>query len=614
MAPKEPFTDVDVPTRDGGFYEGYSLPIALISKSIMVALVLWALIWPLGAGGVLSSVNGALLQQFNTFYVLSVGLFAIFLFAVALIPATGRRVLGGPEDTPEFTNFSWFAMMFGAGLGVGLMTFATAEPVGLWGSNPMTVTGEVQGNTPEALQSTYRYTLAHFGFHAWGIYVMVGLSLAYYAFRRGLPLTIRSALTPLFGRFVNGFFGHVLDVLGVVATILGVSVTIGFGVAQFVDGVYSVTGMEWLQTVTEEGAPAPSTVGQITGLVIIMLLSIVSAVSGVGRGIKWLSNINLVLSFLLLLTFIVFGSFLFAMTTYATALIDYLLNFLQLSFAAFSPQSLPDFTAALPSEASGLDEATLAALYAEASANPWGSFASFRDGLPPAAAALDEATLTAIYAAGVDGRLFAWQAGWTTFYWAWWIAFAPFVGLFLARISKGRTVREFVLGAVIAPSMVCWAWMTILGASAIDLELQGVADGAVIAASNSQKLFVSLEAMVPDWLYPLLVIMCVVLILTFLITSADSGILVMNTIMSGGAEETGIFHRIIWGVIMTLVIGTLLVAGGGGLSALQNAMIIGALPFTVVMVLMMLSLAKALWNDGRRERAGMDTALATPAE
>ncbi|MEM7709351.1 MAG: BCCT family transporter [Pseudomonadota bacterium] len=605
MAIREPFTDIEINTRDQGFYEGYSLPIALISKGIMVALVLWALIWPLGAGGVLADLNAQLLNSFNTFYVISVGLFAIFLFIVAAIPATGKRILGGPNEKPEFTNFSWFAMMFGAGLGVGLMTFATAEPVGLWGSNPLTVAGEITGNTEEGLQATFRYTFAHFGFHAWAIYVITGLSLAFYAYTRGMPLTIRSALTPLIGRFANGVFGHIIDVMGVVATILGVSVTVGFGVAQFVDGIYSVTNMEWLQTVTEDGAPAPSTVGLLAGLVIIMTLSVISAVSGVGRGIKYLSNLNLVLSLILLLTFVVFGSFLFAMTTYATALVDYLIHFLQLSFAAYGPQSADAFAASLPDAAATLGDETIAALYAEASSNPWGSFDSFVEGLPEEAAALPPETLTAIYAAGTEGRLFAWQAGWTTFYWAWWIAFSPFVGLFLARISRGRSIREFILGAVIAPAMVCWAWMAFLGGTAIDLEMTGDANGVIVAASNSAKLFVTMAEMLPEWLYGALVIMCVVLIMTFLVTSADSGILVMNTIMSGGAEETGNLHRVIWGIIMTLTIGTLIVAGGGGLTALQNAMIIGALPFCMIMVLMMIALAKALWNDHRRARAGV---------
>jgi len=172
----------------------------------------------------------------------------------------------------------------------------------------------------------------------------------------------------------------------------------------------------------------------------------------------------------------------------------------------------------------------------------------------------------------------------------------------LARISRGRSAREFIIGAVIAPALACFAWMTILGGSAIELELDGTASGAILAARNSAKLFSTLSFMLDGWLSKAIIVMCVVLIMTFLVASADSGILVMNTIMSGGAEETGVLHRIIWGIILTLVIGPLLIAGGGGLSALQNAMIIGALPFTIIMVLMCISLIKALWNDGRRER------------
>ncbi|AEI94208.1 MULTISPECIES: BCCT family transporter [Roseobacter] len=612
MTVKPPFTDLEINTQDSGFYEGYSLPIALVSKIGMVLLVLWALVFPAGAGAILADVNSTLLNSFNTFYILSVGAFAFFLIIVAIIPATGKRVLGTPGQRPEFSNFSWFSMMFGAGLGVGLMTFATAEPLGLWGSNPSVVSGEVTGNTPEALQSTFRYTFLHYGFHAWAIYVVTGLSLAYYAYTRGMPLTIRSALTPLIGRFANGAFGHLIDVLGVVATILGVSVTIGFGVSQLVDGVYSITGAEWMMDTTGD-TPVATKAGLIAALVVIMGMSIISAVSGVGRGVKYLSNLNLVLSLILLMTFVIFGSFFFAMTTYATALIDYLLHFVNLSFEAYAPLAQDAFATAAPAAVQALPAEELSAVYSGAT-NQWGSYAGFTGGLEGAAAALPAADLDAAYAAGEQGRLFGWQAGWTTFYWAWWIAFSPFVGLFLARISRGRTVREFVLGAVFAPALVCFAWMTILGGTAIDLEINGGADGVIIAASNSAKLFVTLEQMLSGGVLQALIIMCVVLIMTFLVTSADSGILVMNTIMSGGAEETGVKHRIIWGVILTLVIGTLLLAGGGGLSALQNAMIIGALPFTMIMVLMVLSLIKALFNDGRRDKAGIGDAAAQPAE
>ncbi|MCY4033039.1 MAG: BCCT family transporter [Hyphomicrobiales bacterium] len=611
MAIKEPFTDLEIRRAQGGFYEGHSVEIAILSKAIMVALVIWALVWPANANGMLGSLNSRLLEDFNAFYIIIVGLFSFFLIAIAIIPQSGKRIMGRPGETPEFSNFSWFAMMFGAGLGVGLMVFATAEPLGLWGSNPALLSGEIAANSEESVLSGYRYTFLHYGFHAWAIYVVTGLSLAYYAYTRGMPLTIRSALTPLFGKLMNGILGHIVDVLGVVATILGISVTIGFGVSQFIDGLYAITGMGWLVEGLGGEAPPPSTVGLLVGLAVIMGLSIISAVSGVGRGIKYLSNLNLVLSIILLLTFVVFGSFIFAMTTYGVAFVDYILHYLSLSFNAFWPLSDPEFDANLPAQAAPFADALRSGAM-----SPWGSFEGFKSGLEGEAAALPEDILMMAYAAGEPARQFGWQAGWTTFYWAWWIAFSPFVGLFLARISKGRSVREFIIGCVFAPALVCFAWMTILGGTAIDLELTGGADGAIIGASNTAKLFVTLGQMLSGVFLQVITVMCVVLILTFLVTSADSGILVMNTIMSGGDQRTGIKHRIVWGVILTLVIGTLLVAGKtsgseDAFEALRNAMIIGALPFTAVMGLMCVALAKALWRDNMRDNY---RSQAAPAE
>ncbi|MGB0958872.1 MAG: BCCT family transporter [Halocynthiibacter sp.] len=598
MSIKEPFTDLQIETQEGGFYHDNNLTIAMISKGIIIGLVLWALMFPANANGTLGSLNGKILEIFNQFYIVIVGFFAFFLLVVAVIPSTGRRVMGKPGEAPEFSNFSWFSMMFGAGLGVGLMVFATAEPLSLWGSNPVVVAGDVAGKTPEAIESAYRYTFAHYGFHAWAIYVVTGLSLAYYAYTRDMPLTIRSALTPLFGKAMNGFLGHVVDVLGVVATVLGVSVTIGFGVSQFIDGVYAITGVEWIMNMAGD-VPKPSKVGLVSGLVAIMALSILSAVSGVGRGVKYLSNLNLVLSLILLGTFIIFGSFMFALSIYASAFIDYILNFFSLSFGAYGPQSAEAFAAGLPEAAKPFAGDLMAG-----ATGPWGSFDGFKSGLTGGAATLDEDTLKAVYAAGNDGRQFGWQSAWTTFYWAWWIAFSPFVGLFLARISKGRTVREFIIGCVFAPALVCFAWMTILGGTAIDLELTGGAAGAITGASQTNQLFATLGQMIDGGFLTALTVMCVVLVMTFLVTSADSGILVMNTIMSGGSQETGIKHRIVWGVILTAVIGTLILAAGENnpMDALKNAMIIGALPFTVVMGLMCIALIKALYRDGMRDK------------
>lgn len=608
MSMKPPFKELEINRSPDGFYKGHSLEIALLSKAIMVALVLWTLIWPVNANGVLGSVNTALLQSFNSFYIIIVGVFIFFLFALALLPQTGKLRLGPEGEAPEFSNFSWFSMMFGAGLGVGLMVFATAEPMGLWGSNPEIVGGTVAPHSQDSVQSAFRYAFMHFGFHAWAIYVVTGLALAYYAYTRDMPLTIRSALTPLFGSALNGFLGHVVDVLGVVATILGVSVTIGYGVSQFVDGVYAITGIEWIMDLSGD-APAPSTVGLLAGLLVIMALSIISAVSGVGRGVKYLSNLNLVMSCVLLLVFVVFGSFFFAMSTYVTAFLDYLLHFIALSFGSYGPQSAAEFAAALPFEA-----APLADQLQSGATNTWGSYDGFVSGLEGDAASLPKEILTEVYAAGENGRQFGWQSAWTTVYWAWWIAFSPFVGLFLARISKGRTIREFVFGCVIAPSLVCFAWVAILGGTAINLELNGDAAGVIKGASNTAQLFVTLGQMIEGGFLTAIIMMCVVLIMTFLVTSADSGILVMNTIMSGGDQEVGNKHKIVWGIILTAVIGTLIFAAdeNNPLDALRSAMVIGALPFTMLMGLMCVALTKALVRDSMRRK--QSPAVGAPAE
>ncbi len=538
---KPPFTAVDIKRSRRGPYRGYSIPIALLSKLLLTALVLWAVLRPAEAKGMLQDINAQLLVHFNHFYIVAVGFFLVFVLLVAIIPASGRRLLGKPGERPEFSTFSWFAMMFGAGLGVGLMVYATAEPLNLWGSNPEIVTGAVSANTAEAVQSAYRYTFLHYGFHAWAIYVVTGLSMAYYAFRRDMPLTIRATLTPLLGRWVNGPLGHLIDILGIVATVLGIAVTIGFGVSQLVNGVSAIAGeqpgMDWLLQAGNNGVAEPSTYGLLAALALIMGLSTLSAASGVGRGIKYLSNLNLLLSMVLIGAFMVFGSFGFALKTYALSLVDYIKHLPELSFVAYS----------------------------------------------------------------VETDIGGWQKSWTTFYWAWWIAFAPFVGLFLARISRGRSIREFVLGAVIAPALVCFLWMTALGGTAIDLELAGTAGGSIIDAATTNKLFTTMGFMFEGEVLLGLTIMCVLLIVTFLVTSADSGVLVLNTIMAGGSINTSVGHRILWGVLVTLVIAALLLAGGGGLEALQNAMIIGALPFTLIMVLMCISLAKALLRDDVRD-------------
>ena len=355
-------------------------------------------------------------------------------------------------------------------------------------------------------------------------------------------MTIRSTLAPLFGKKLEGGWGHVVDITAVVATILGIAQTIGLGLTSFASGVYNITGMEWLVNDGE-----PTTGALLMALAIVMLCSCMSALSGVGKGIKWLSNINMVLSFGLLAFFAIFGATMFAMEMLGKGLFNYIINLPALTFTVF------------PAEGSGS-----------------------------------------------PGE---WQGWWSIFYWAWWIAFAPFVGIFLARISKNRTIREFVLGAIFAPSLMCFLWFTLLGGTAIDLELSGVAEGKIYGTSLTAQLFEVINIMLSSGGAIIMSFLIVVLLLTYLVTSADSAVLVVNTINAGGEPgAAGKTHIIIWSLILTAVIAALLLAGG--LGAIQAAMIVGAVPFSFMMILMGISLLKALIRDDMREKHG----LAEPAE
>lgn len=334
--------------------------------------------------------------------------------------------------------------------------------------------------------------------------------------------------------------GHIIYIVSVIATILGVSVTLGYGVSQFVAGVFNITGMGWLMNA--EGSP--TAIAMIMCLVIVMFLWTLSALSGVGKGIKWLSNINMGLSFFILAFLLVFGSTLFAFQSLFLGIWDYIIALPTMSISVFSGDGVE------------------------------GSVAT---------------------------QLAGWQGGWTVFYWAWWIAFAPFVGLFLARISKGRTVREYVLGAMIVPSIMCFVWFAFAGGTAIDLTLNGGAGDAIVGAGQESQLFAMINFMLSPALATAMSCVIVVLLLTYLVTSADSAVLIINTIAAAGDESPkGRVHIIVWGLILTLVIGGLRLAGG--LGAINTAMIIGALPFSVVMALMGISLIKALWNDARRAK------------
>jgi len=544
MAKKPPLMDLPIQTADRGFYAGFSKDVAITSKILIAALIVWAIAVPEKAAKILGDLNSSLLGTFSSWYIYVVALFLIACLVLALIPSTGRLKLGLEGDAPEFSNFSWFSMMFGAGIGIGMLTFATAEPMYHFATNPNVIMGEATGSTADNVTNAYLWSFLHWGFSAWACYAIVGLSLAYFSYRRNLPLTIRSALTPLFGEGLSGILGHVVDIVAVVATILGVAQTLGFGVEQFVSGLHRIGFGDWL-VVVETGKP--STAGVITALLVIMGASTLSALSGVGKGIKWLSNINMGLSFFLLAFFLLFGSTFFGLSALVEGLFSYIVQLPKLLFTV------------------------------------WTS-----DGVEGSEAA----------------QLAGWQGGWSVFYWAWWIAFAPFVGVFLARISRGRSLREYILGAIIIPSIMCFIWFTIVGGTAIDLTLNGGAGDAISGAGQQNQLFAMLDFMLGSSLAWIMAIIVVVLLLTYLVTTADSAILIVNTINAAGAEKpSGRPHIIFWGVALSLVVGGLLIAGGVG--AIQSAMVIGALPFSLVMVLMCISLIKAIVRDGMRARNGV---------
>ena len=489
---KPPLTDLPIKTADTGFYGGFSVNVTVVSKIIISVLVVWCIFWPVQAGAMLSTWNAAILNNFAAWYIWVVAFFVIVCLGLAIWPTAGRLNLGQDGEKPEFSNFSWFSMMFGAGIGVGMLTWAVAEPIAHFKNNPAVIQGVNSALSQDNVREAYVWSYLHWGLGAWACYAVACLSLAFFSYRRGLPLTIRSALTPLFGKALSGTLGHIIDIVAVVATILGVAQTLGFGVEQFVAGLTRI-GFGGLAT---EDFSA-TTIGIIVALVVIMGASTLSALSGVGKGIKWISNINMVLSILLLGFFIIFGATWFGATAFFIGIWDYLV------------------------------------------ALPWLSFN--------------------VYASdGVEGseafKLAQWQGWWPVFYWAWWIAFAPFVGLFLARISRGRTIREFVLGAMIVPSLMCFVWFAWAGGTAVDLELNGDANGVLLDAANGDKIFAMTAFMlepISQALSWMMAVMIVVLLMTFLVTSADSAVLIVNTINAAGDEGPKARpHILFWGGVL----------------------------------------------------------------
>lgn len=538
-------SDFVVSVEKAGLFKGLNKKVSVGALLIVAALLLWIGLSGKNANAALGTMNNWVTAVFGAWYIYVAAFYLIVCLLLALWPRTGRVRLGVEGEKPEFSNFSWFSMMFGAGLGVGMLTFAVAEPIIHFGLNPDTIKGNASALAADNVRPAMKWAIFYYALTPWAMYGILGMVSAYFAYNRGYPLSMRSGLRPIFGKALSGWLGHLVDIAAIIATISGVGFTIGVGVNQFAFGIYNLTGMDSILDSNSQ----PVVTALLTCLVIIILASTVSAISGVGKGIKWLSNTNMILSFVLLLFFAVIGAgsgaLLFAVKHYFLAICDYLV--------------------ALPMDSLTYNGA----------------------GEPAKVATASECADTAC-------RLNHRQ-GWTIFYWSWWIAFAPFVGLFLARVSRGRSIREFVLGAIMVPSLMCLVWFALAGGSAIHAELFGSANGAIVEAGNPNKLYETVRAILADGsaFFPIMTALIVILLITYLVTSADSAILVLTTVASAGQTTTrGKHHIIFWSVLLAVVIGTLLLVGG--VTALQSVMLLGALPFSFVMALMAVGLIKDL--------------------
>ncbi len=485
--------------------------------TVLVGASALAVLFPDGTGEVLGKIQGGIVDKFGWYYVLVVAGFVIFSLWMGF-SRFGDITLGKDDEKPEFSLMAWFSMLFAAGMGIGLVFWGAAEPLTFFTSPKP----GVDGSDADLASAAMSQVFLHWGFHAWAIYVVVGLALAYSIHRKGRPVSIRWALEPLIGeKRARGWLGDAIDVTAIVGTVAGVATSLGLGVQQVSAGLVHLGVFD-----------EPSKTLLVGLIIVITLFAITSVVSGVGRGIKWLSNANLVLAGVFLVAVLALGETFFILREFVQNLGGYFSDVLRLSFdtSAFS---------------------------------------------------------------GNDGQ--AWQSAWTTFYWGWWISWAPFVGVFIARISRGRTVREFVAGVLLVPTLVTFLWFSVLGGQAIFRQMsQGDLledDGSLI----SQNVLFDLLQSLPGGV--VLSIGAIILVTIFFVTSSDSGSLVVDMLASGGNPDPPTWSRVLWATMEGLVAIALLLAGG--LAALQTGAIITALPFSVIMVGMCVATYRALKDEHR---------------
>ncbi|MCA0148222.1 MULTISPECIES: BCCT family transporter [Rossellomorea] len=481
-----------------------------ITVILVAASVAYGAIAPNSFETVTAKMQTFITSTFGWYYLILVTVIVIFCVFLIFSPM-GTIRLGKPDEKPEYTRGTWFAMLFSAGMGIGLVFWGAAEPLSHYMTPPT-----AEGGTDLAIKESMRYTFFHWGIHAWGIYAIVALALAYSKFRKDEPGLISATLKPIFGDKMNGPLGTIIDVLAVFATVVGVATTLGFGAAQ-ING-----GLSYLLDIPNNFTVQAIIIGVVT------VLFMISAWSGLSKGIKYLSNTNMVLAVLLLVLVFFIGPTLLILNMFTDTIGAYIQNIAAMSFRI---------------------------------------------------APLNEEHRT-------------WINGWTIFYWAWWISWSPFVGIFIARVSRGRTIREFLIGVLLLPALVSFIWFATFGTSAIEVQQAGA---ALSDLKTEEVLFAVFNGF--EW-STILSVIAITLIGTFFITSADSATFVLGMQTTYGSLTPPNYVKLTWGLAQSTV--ALILLYSGGLQALQNALIVAALPFSVIMALMMVSLYKSL-NQEKKE-------------
>ncbi|MGV2871839.1 BCCT family transporter [Colwellia sp. E150_009] len=492
------------------------------ASSIVITLLLYTAMLPKQAQSLFTLIQSNIIENGSWFYVLSVAFILFFVIFLGL-SRYGDIRLGPDHATPDYSLTSWLSMLFAAGMGIGLMFFGVAEPLMHFLSPPTAETGTVT-----AVKEAMKMTFFHWGLHAWAIYAIVALVLAYFSYRHNLPLTLRSALYPLIGERIYQWPGHLVDIFAVVSTVFGVATSLGLGASQVNAGFGYLFNIDISST------------NQIIIMCCITGLAVISVATGLDKGIKILSETNMLLAVVLLMLIFVLGPTVFLLQAYLQNIGDYLADIVHNTFNLFAYKKTD------------------------------------------------------------------WIGGWTIFYWGWWLAWAPFVGLFIARISRGRTIREFIVGVMLIPTLFTLFWMTIFGNSAIDLVYnQGVVGlGEMVTKNSSVALFIFLEN------FPftsVLSFFSVLMIIIFFVTSCDSGAMVVDMLCSHGRNDTPLWQRVYWAVGIGVVAGILLLVGG--LNALQTMTIASALPFTIVLLLAIIGLIKALRIEACKQESQLITAI-----